>query len=326
MLRLNKTFALRLVALLAGCLIAAFHAQGTLAQDYPNRRVTLVQPYPPGGGGDAAARLLAQELSEIWKQPAIVEPRPGAGTTISAAYVAGQPPDGYTLLMSTTQLASAGALFKELKYDFARDFAPVSVFGESPFILVTRPGLKTGSLQELMAVAKARSLNYGSSGIAGIPHLAGAWWNKAHRLSGVHIPFQGTAPAFTALLGDQIDYLFGDVSVVPHVQSGKVKALAVTGARRMAVLPEVPAMSESILDFALTIWIALEAPAGTPRDVVEKINAAVRRATSAPRLMQAYATAGREPRWMPASDFAAFKLAEIRKYSSLIADIGVKPE
>ena len=228
--------------------------------------------------------------------------------------------------MSTTQLASAGALFKELKYDFARDFAPISVFGESPFILVARPGLKMGSLPDLVAAARAKSLNYGSSGIAGIPHLAGAWWNKAHGLAGVHIPFQGTAPAFTALLGDQIDYLFGDVSVVPHVQAGKVKALAVTGAKRMAVLPEVPAMSESIPDFALTIWIALEAPAGTPRDVVEKINAAVRRATSAPRLMQAYATAGREPRWTSTSEFAAFKLAEIRKYSTLISDIGVKPE
>lgn len=325
MLRLNTNFKMHL-GLTAALLIGVCITQVARAQEYPSRRVTIVQPYPPGGGGDSAARLLAQELSDIWRQPVIVEPRPGAGTTISAAYVTGTPADGYTLLMSTTQLASAGSLFKELKYDFARDFVPISVFGESPFILVTRPGLKTGSLQELVAAAKARSLNYGSSGIAGIPHLAGAWWNKAHGLGGVHIPFQGTAPAFTALLGDQIDYLFGDVSVVPHVQAGKVKALAVTGAKRMAVLPDVPAMSESIPDFALTIWIALEAPAGTPRDVVEKINAAVRRATSAPRLMQAYATAGREPRWTSTSEFAAFKLAEIRKYSALISDIGVKPE
>lgn len=296
------------------------------AQDYPNRRVTIVQPYPPGGGGDAAARILAQELSEQWKQPVIVEPKPGAGTTISAAYVATQPADGYTLLMSTTQLASAGVLVKDLKYDYVRDFAPISLFGESPFILVVRPGLKVASVQELLVAAKAKSLNYGSSGIAGIPHLAGAWLDKAHGLSGVHVPYQGTAPAFTALMGEQIDYLFGDVSVVPQVQAGKVKALAVTGAKRMPMLPDVPAMSELMPEFALTIWIALEAPAGTPRDVIDRVNAAVKRASTAPNLVQRYAAAGREPRWNTPEQFAAFKQAEVRKYARLVAEVGAKPE
>lgn len=296
------------------------------AQDFPNRRVTIVQPYPPGGGGDAAARILAQELSEQWKQPVVVEPRPGAGTTISASYVAGQPADGYTLLMSTTQLVSAEVLVKDLKYNYLKSFAPISLFGESPFILIVRPGLAAASVADLVAAAKSRSMNYGSSGIAGIPHLAGAWLNKAYGLASVHVPYQGTAPAFTALAGDQIDYLFGDVSVVPHVTAGKVRALAVTGAKPMPMLPNVPVMSSLIPDFVLTIWIALEAPAGTPREVIEKINAAVKRASTAPGLVQRYEAAGREPRWITPEQFAAFKQEEVRKYARLVTDVGAKPE
>jgi tripartite-type tricarboxylate transporter receptor subunit TctC len=308
---------------MAACMLMA---TAGLAQSFPTKRVTIIQPYPPGGGGDAAARALAHELSEQWKQPVIVESKPGAGTTISAAYVAGMPPDGYVLLMTTTQLASAGALFKNLTYDYVKDFAPISLFGESPFILTVRPGLKVSSVQELLAEAKGKTLNYASSGLASIPHLAGAWLNKVNGLTAVHVPFQGTAPAFAALLGEQVDYLFGDVSVVPHVQSGRVKALAVTGPRRMSVLPQLPAMSELVPDFALTIWIALEAPAGTPRPVIETINAAVRKATSSPALMQRYAAAGREPRWTTPEQLRQFKLSEVRKYSALIADTGAKLE
>lgn len=298
------------------------------AQTYPSKPITLICPYPVGGGGDMLVRSLAQELSTELNQSVIVDNKPGAGTTISAGYVARAQPDGYTLLMSTSQHAIAPALFKNLPYNYLTGLQPVSIFGDTPFILITRPGLKIDNLPQLVALIKEKgaTMNFGSSGPGGLPHLAGVMLNKATGAKVTHVPFSGTAPAFAALLGDQIDFLFGDTSVLPSVQAGKVKAIAVTSEKRMATLPNVPAMNESIPGFAMSSWVGIEAPVGTPRAVIDKINAAMQKVQKAPGHVQRFSNIAAQPLWNTPEQFGAFKAAEVQKYDQLVREFGVKLE
>lgn len=307
---------------------AAGTASTARAQTYPTKPVTIVNPYPAGGGADVMVRILAQELTTQWKHPVVIEARPGAGTTISATYVARAQADGYTLLMSTTQHATAPSLYKNLTYDFLKSFAPVTTFAESTFVLVTRSDLKVDNVSQLMALVKQKgsAMNYGSSGPGGIPHLAGAWLNMVLGANATHVPFQGTAPAFAAILGGQVDYLFADVSVVPQVRSGKVKGLAVTTPKRVSALPDVPTMVESIPGFVVSVWVGLEAPAGTPRPIIDRINASVQTALKSEAAIKRFADVASEPKWMTPEDFAAFKQAEVQKYAKLIKESGAKLE
>jgi tripartite-type tricarboxylate transporter receptor subunit TctC len=301
---------------------------GAMAQAFPTRPVTIVNPYPPGGGADVVVRALAKELSQEWQQPVIVENKPGAGTTIGAAFVARAPADGSTLLMSTSQHAIAPALFKSLPYSYLTSFAPITMLASAPFLLVVRPDQRLKDINDVLTQLRQRGseMNYASAGPGSLPHLAGVLMNQLAGGSAVHIAYAGTAPALTALLGGQVDYMFADSSALPLVQGGKLRALAVTSSGRLGSLPEVPAMAESLRGFELTVWSALEAPAGTPRPVIERIHASVAKALQTPAVIRMFAENSRNVVSMTPEEFATFKAAEILKYQKVAREAGLQLE
>ncbi len=313
-------------AVLVLCALLAHSA--AVAQSYPTRTVTLINPYPPGGGADVVARALARELNEIWRQPVIVESKPGAGTTISAAFVARAAPDGYTLLLSTSQHAIAPALFRNLSYDIVANLTSISVVSESPMFLVVRPDRGINTLADLVVRLKQNSsaMNYSSSGPAGLPHMAGAFLNQMTGSSAAHIPFSGTAPALTALLGGQVDFLFADTSAVPQISAGKVRALAVTSPARLPAMPELPTMAETLPGFQFTVWTGLDAPTGTPRAVIDQVHEAVQKALATPAMKKLFAETARTASAITPDQFATFKAAEVQKYQKLAREAGIKAE
>ena len=318
-------FVLRAAALTLCALIAQ---SGANAQSYPTRTVTLINPYPSGGGADVVARALARELGDIWRQPVIVESKPGAGTTISAAFVARANADGYTLLLSTSQHAIAPALFKNLSYDIVTNLTSIAVVSESPMFLVVRPDRGINSLADLVARLKQNgaAMNYSSSGPAGLPHLAGAFLNQMTGATAAHIPFSGTAPALTALLGGQVDFLFADTSAVPQITAGRVRALAVTSPTRLPAMPDLPTMAETLPGFQFTVWTGLDAPTGTPRAVIEQVHEAVQQALATPAMKKLYAETARTASGITPDQFATFKAAEVQKYQKLMREAGIKAE
>jgi tripartite-type tricarboxylate transporter receptor subunit TctC len=299
-----------------------------MAQGYPSRAVTLINPYPPGGGADVLARALARELTEIWRQPVIIESKPGGGTTIAAAFVARANSDGYTLLLSTSQHAIAPALFKNLSYDIVTHLTSIALASESPLFLVVRPDRGINSMGDLMAKLKQNSaaMNYSSSGLASLPHLAGAFLNQMTGSSATHIPFTGLAPALTALLGGQVDYLFADTSAVPHINAGKVRALAVSSPTRLPSFPDLPTLGESLPGFQFTVWTGLDAPTGTPRAVIDQVHDAVQKALASPAMKKLYLDTSRTPSVLSPDQFAAFKAGEVQKYQKLSREAGIKAE
>ena len=299
-----------------------------MAQAYPSRPVTLINPYPPGGGADVLARALARELTEIWRQPVIIESKPGGGTTIAAAFVARANPDGYTLLLSTSQHAIAPALFKNLSYDIVTHLTSIALASESPLFLVVRPDRGISSMGDLMAKLKQNSaaMNYSSSGLASLPHLAGSFLNQMTGSSATHIPFTGLAPALTALLGGQVDYLFADTSAVPHINAGKVRALAVSSPTRLPSFPDLPTLGETLPGFQFTVWTGLDAPTGTPRAVIEQVHDAVQKALASPAMKKLYLDTSRTPSALSPDQFAAFKAGEVQKYQKLSREAGIKAE
>ena len=320
---------LRFVSRAATLALCALFAQSAaIAQSYPTRTVTLINPYPPGGGADVVARALARELGELWRQPVVVESKPGAGTTISAAFVARANADGYTLLLSTSQHAIAPALFKNLSYDIVTILTSIAVVSESPMFLVVRPDRGINTLADLIARLKQNSaaMNYSSSGLAGLPHLAGAFLNQMTGAAATHIPFAGTAPALTALLGGQVDLLFADTSAVPQVSAGRVRALAVTSPTRLPAMPDLPTMAETLPGFQFTVWTGLDAPTGTPRAVIDQVHEAVQKALATPAMKKLFAETARTASSITPDQFAAFKAAEVAKYQKLAREAGIKAE
>lgn len=298
------------------------------AQTFPTRAVTLINPYPPGGGADVVARALARELFEIWRQPVLVESKPGAGTTIAAGFVARAPADGYTLLLSTSQHAIAPALFRNLPYDIVTDLQSIAVVSESPLFLVVRPDRGIQTVADLIARLKASSaqMNYSSSGIAGLPHLAGEFLNQMTRTQATHVPFAGTSPALTALLGGHVDHLFADTSAVGQIRAGKVRALAVTSTSRLPAFPDLPTLAETLPGFQFTVWTGLDAPTGTPRAVIDQVHGAVQKALATPAMTKLFADTSRTASSISPDQFAAFKAAEVRKYQELVRRAGIKAE
>jgi len=314
----------RFVAWLA--LVAA--ASTAVAQTFPSRPVKIIVPFPPGGSADAAARIVAEKTSEEWKQPVLVENKPGAGTTIAAAFVAGSAPDGYVLyLTGPISHAVSAALYKNPGYDAVSSFAAVARVASAPFILVVHPSVKANSVRELIELARARpgALTYASSGSGAAPHLAAEMLASMTGTKFVHVPFKGTAPALVALLGGQVDFQIADVAAIPHVRAGKLRALAVTTARPSALVPGVPSVAESGgPGFDVPSATGILAPAGTPREVVAKINSAINRALATGEVRQRLNAQGFEPAPATPEEFAAFLASEVRKYARIIQEAGVR--
>ena len=315
---------MRFVAWLA--LVAA--ASAAVAQTFPSRPVKIIVPFPPGGSADAAARIVAEKTSEEWKQPVLVENKPGAGTTIAAAFVAGSAPDGYVLyLTGPISHAVSAALYKNPGYDAVSSFAAVARVASAPFILVVNPSVKANSVRELIELARARpgALTYASSGSGAAPHLAAEMLASMTGTKFVHVPFKGTAPALVALLGGQVDFQIADVAAIPHVRAGKLRALAVTTARPSALVPGVPSVAESgVPGFDVPSATGILAPAGTPREVVAKINSAINRALATGEVRQRLNAQGFEPAPATPEEFAAFLASEVRKYARVIQEAGVR--
>jgi tripartite-type tricarboxylate transporter receptor subunit TctC len=224
--------------------------------------------------------------------------------------------------------AIAPSLYKNLTYDYLTSFAPITTIAESTFVLVTRNDLKVDSVRQLIDLMKQKGsgMNWASTGPAGIPHLGGAWMNMVTGTNGTHVPFQGTAPAMAAILGGQVDYLFADVSAVPQVRAGKVKGLAVTTPKRVAALPSLPTMSETIPSFVLSVWVGIEAPTGTPRAVIDRVNSSVQTVSKHEIVAKRMADVASEPSWTSPEDFATYRKAEVEKYAKLVKESGAKLE
>ncbi len=297
------------------------------AQEYPAKIVRLVIPYPPGGSAEAQARIVAQGLQAEWKQSVVIENKPGAGTTLGAAFVAKAPADGYTLYLASTSHTVTQSLYKDLPYHAVKSFASISMIATSPFVLTVHPSVTARSVAELVALAKSKpgALTYASSGNGAGPHLSGEMFRAAMGIDVVHVPFKGTGPALTALLGDQVHYFFADVAVLPMLKAGKLRALAVTSPTRFTLLPDAPTMIEAgVPNYTTTNWSALVAPAGTPPEIIARINGALRAALRSPEVVQRYNAQGYEPTASSPQELEAHMTAEVEKYARAVASAGVK--
>lgn len=292
---------------------------------YPDKPIKLIVPYTPGGVTDALARVMAKSLGERLGQQVLVDNRGGGGANIGADAVARSPADGYTLLMgSAATHAINSSLYKSLTYDHIKDFAPIILVAQVPNILVVNPSVPVESVKELIAYAKAHpdKLNFGSSGAGGTIHLSGELFKSMADVNMVHVPYKGSAPAVTNLIGGQIQVMF-DSSVVPHIKSGRLRPLAVTSAKRSSALPEVPTMAEAGLPgYEATAWFGILAPAGTPQSIIDKLNTELVAALRDPAT-QAWMTAqGFEALGGTPEQFAAHIKAETAKWAKVVKESG----
>jgi len=319
-----------LVACLAWVIALAAPA-GALAQTYPSKSIKIVAPFAPGGGVDTVARLIADPLSKALGRPVIVENRPGAAGTIGAALVAKAPADGHTLLLGTISTHGiAPSLYATLPYDAQKDFAPVSLLITQPNLLAVHPALGASSVADLIRLAKAKpaTIAYASSGAGTTQHLSAALFESMAGIQLVHVPYKGSAPALTDLLGGQVQLIFDNMpTALPHVQAGKLKPLAVTSARRAPQLPDVPTMQEAgLAGYEVTSWYALYAPGKTPAPVIERLNAEVRRILAQPAVADRLREQGFQPAPGAPGQLAAFTRDEIVRWARVVKQAKVTLE
>jgi tripartite-type tricarboxylate transporter receptor subunit TctC len=320
----------RSAAALGACLaIAATTAPALAQQSYPNKPIRMVCPFPPGGTTDLVARLVAQKFSEAWGQQVVVDNRPGAGGVIGTEMVAQAAPDGYSILLgSITTHAVNPALYKKLRFDPIRDFAPVSLVVSSPQLLALHPSVAAKSVKELIALAKARpgQLNYGSAGTGTSPHLTFELFKSMAAIDVVHVPYKGTGPAITDLLGGQVQMMItGVVALMPHVKSGKLRAVGVTSAKRVAALPEVPTIAESgVAGFDVSSWFGVFLPAATPRAIVMKMNREIHRMLENPEVRQRLIDQGADPASNTPEEFAVYVKSEMTRWGQVVRSTGAR--
>jgi tripartite-type tricarboxylate transporter receptor subunit TctC len=309
--------------------LLALAASAALGQSYPTRPVRVLVGFPPGGGTDIMARLLSPKLSETLGQQFVVENRPGATTNIASAMVATAAPDGHTLLFTTSALAINMSLYKNLTFDAVRDFAPVSVFAESPNLLVAHSSAGA-SVRELLAQARARpgSLNYSSAGSGTSQHLAGELFKARTGAQIVHIPYKGTAASLTAVIAGEVHFSFANVpAILGHVKSGRLRALAVASPKRSDLMPDVPTMKEAGVDgVEVPVWYALLAPAATPREIVRALNEATVRAARSADLRQKLVEQGTDPVGNTPEEFARLLKEEVVRWAEVVRISGAKSE
>jgi tripartite-type tricarboxylate transporter receptor subunit TctC len=318
---------MKITAFLAA--VVALFAGTVLAQDYPNKPVRMIVPYAPGGGADIWARTLSAKLTEQLKQTFLVENRPGANGGIGTDVVSKSTPDGYTLLATASGPITVNpVLYAKVPYDVQKDLAPVAQCLVYQYVLVTLAGAPYKNLGELFAAAKAKAggFNYGSTGIGGGNHLAGELLALRLGTKMNHAPYKGSAPALADLLGGQLDFMFDTViTSVPHLKAGKLRAYAVSSPKRASSLPDVPTLHEAgIKDFDVSQWQGVLAPAGTPRAIIDKLNAEIVKAMNTPEVRERIVTqGGNEIVTGSPEDFAALIRRELQQYAKLIKDANI---
>jgi tripartite-type tricarboxylate transporter receptor subunit TctC len=318
-----------LSALLACVLVLT--ADAALAQAaYPSKAIRWVVPFPGSGATDILTRVIAQKLSDAFGHPVIVDNKPGAGGSLGSELVARAAPDGYTLLMGTTSTHSIGPALQKLPYDPQKDFSAISEVAESPNVLIVSPTLKVNSVRELIALAKAKpgQLNFSSSGIGSIVHLSGEEFKSMAGIDIQHIPYKGTALAIPDIVNGQIAMMFDNiVSVMPHIKSGRVKALAITSEKRSSLLPELPTMIEAgVPGYVSSAYFGVFAPAGTPKAIIDKLNAELVKIVHTPEVKERLLKLGAEPVGSTPEQLTALVRSEGAKWAKVIKDAGVKVE
>ena len=303
---------------------------GAAAQSFPSKPIRLIVPYPPGGGTDTAARPIAQKMTEAIGQAVIVDNRPGASEIIGTEAVARAAPDGYTLLLTTNAFAINPSLQPKLPYDSARDFAPVSPLVTTPFMLVSSPRLQANSMAELMKLAKAQpgKLNFASLGSGTPHHLAMEWLKLLAGVDIVAVPYKGVGPGLTAVMAGEVELMFtGLTAGLVQVNAGKVRALAVTTAKRAPAAPEVPTIAEGgFPEYEALAWYGILAPAGTPAPVIARLNAEFAKALNAPDIRERFAKIGVDPAPGSPSDLLDMIRKETELWAKVITAMGVKPQ
>jgi len=301
-----------------------------MAQPYPSKPVHLIVPFPTGGVTDLVGRIIAQRLSERLGQPVVVENKGGAAGAIGAQVAARAAPDGYTLFMGTATHAINTTLVPKSGYDLLKDFAPVSLVASVPLLLAAHPSVPAKDVKDLVALAKQKKgeLNFASGSSGSASHLAGEMLKTAAAIDVVHVPYKGGGPAIADLLAGHVTFMFENMpSILTHVQSGKLRGLAVTGQKRSPAAPDLPTMIESgYPGFEAGSWYGVYAPAGTPKEIVQKLNAELVKAINSPEMQRQLSAQGADPVGNTPEEFAAFIRAEIAKWAAVIKAAGVKAE
>ena len=319
--------ARRLVAAAAAVFAALAGAGAAGAQNFPVKPIRLIVPFAPGGATDILARLIGQKLTEAWGQQVVVENRPGGGTVIGTDLVAKSPPDGYTLLMVSTSTVTVPTLLPKLPYDTLRDLAPVIQLVASPNVLAVHPSLPASSVRELIALARARphQVAFGSGGNGTSTHLGGEILRLMARVSMVHVPYKGAAPSTIAVLSGEVAWQFSAIlSTVPYLKAGRLRALAVSSLKRSPVLPDVPPVADTLPGFEASPWTGVSAPAGTPKELIARLNQEIARALNAPDARERLTRDGNEVVAAPAEQFDAFFRAQMDKWAKVIRDAGIR--
>jgi len=306
-------------------------ATAASAQDlsFPVRPIRVIVPFAPGGGLDISTRLIGQKLTEKWGQNIVVDSRPGAATIVGTEIAAKAAPDGHTLLMITTTFAINPGLYAKLPYDPVKDFAPVTQLNSQPNVIVVAPAFSGKSVKDLIALAKARpgELTFASPGAGSAPHLSAEMFQRAAGVSMIHVPYKGIPAAVTDVIGGRVTMLFTTtISAAPHVNSGKLRALAITSAKRQPSMPDVPTVGETLPGYRAEAFQGMVAPAGVPPAIVNKIAAEVARIVRLPDVAQRFQLDGAEPVGSTPQEFAAFLKTEMQQWGKVIRDAGIKPE
>ena len=318
--------------MLKQCLFAAalVLANGALAQSFPSKPIRVVVPFPPGGGTDIVARTVTPKMAEILGQPFIIENRAGAGGNIGTEVVAKSPADGYTLLVASASTAINTTLFKNLSWDLSRDFTPVVLMVVNNHLLAAHPSLPASNVQELLALARAKpgAITYASYGPGSSAHLTAELFKLMAHVDLLHVPYKGAAPAVNDLLGGQVNIMFADVAaLLPHIKSGKLKALGIASTKRFEGLPEVPTIAESgVPGFEAGGFLGLVAPAGTPPALINTLNAAGQKSLAIPEVRERLLALASPPVGGPPQQFGQYLEREVDKWARVIRAANIKPE
>jgi len=319
-----KTFKAMVRMLSAGALMLIVGAAAA-QEAYPNRAIHFITPFAPGGSTTTVAHLVGEKLTEHWGQPVIVENRPGGNMIIGTDALAKSPPDGYTIMLTSN---SHIIMFQSLPYDPIKDFAPVATAYGAEFLMVINAALSANNLQEFIALAKSKpgQLNYGSTGTGGSGHLAMAMFCTLAGVNMQHIPYKGAGPAMIDLMGGQIQmHTNNPLVMIPHIKSGKVKAMAITGERRLAALPQVPTFTEAGLPgLDVKVWFGVLAPAATPKPIIDKLAAEIARIVTLPDIKEKLLSQGLQPIVTTPEQFAALMKADMAKYAKIIKTANIK--
>ena len=316
---------MRLIALLFAFVLGTAHAEG-----WPTKSVTLLVPYAPGGGHDAMARIVAEKLTGRLGQPVIVENKPGASGMLGTELVVHAPPDGYTFLFSSpAEIVIAPTVYKSVRYDWRKDLAPVTQVGSTPLVIVANPAAGVKTLPELIALAKHKLISFGTAGTGSSQHLAGAWLNKLAGIDMQHIPYKGAGPATNDVLGGQIPIaIVGMAPVLPHIKAGRLIPLAVTTPERVEWAKDVPAADETpgLQGFQANHWMGLFAPAGTPKEIVQRMQSEVAAVLKEPGVRDKLRSIGIDPVGSSTADFRTFLDEEAQRFATMFKATGLKPE